>query len=51
MSRPKITIKAKRNNFTLSIQAQSIIDRLDKNKSKFVTEAIIKYYEYERRSN
>lgn len=40
MSRPHIPIKAKRNNFTLSKEAQEIIDK-QPNKSKFVSEAII----------
>lgn len=42
MSRPFLTKKAKRNNFTLTIEAQTIIDQ-QLNKSKFVSEAIIAY--------
>lgn len=48
MSRPFIEKKAKRNNFTLKSEAQSIIDLLVTNKSKFVSDAII-YYEKARR--
>ena len=40
MSRPFLPIKAKRNNFTLTKEAQAIIDK-QKNKSKFVSDAII----------
>jgi macrodomain Ter protein organizer (MatP/YcbG family) len=40
MGRPKLTVKAKRNNFTLTKEAQEIIDK-QANKSKFVSEAII----------
>ena len=42
MSRPHIPIKAKRNNFTLTKEAQAIID-LQKNKSKFISNLIITY--------
>lgn len=42
MSRPFIPKKAKRNNFTLSLCAQAIIDK-QSNKSKFVSDAIITY--------
>jgi len=40
MSRPFIPVKAKRNNFTLTKEAQAIID-IQKNKSKFVSELIV----------
>lgn len=40
MGRKKLPVKAKRNNFTLLIEAQEIIDK-QSNKSKFVSEAII----------
>jgi macrodomain Ter protein organizer (MatP/YcbG family) len=40
MPRPKLTIKSKRNNFTLTKEAQEIIDK-QSNKSKFVSQAII----------
>lgn len=43
MPRPKLHIKAKRNNFTLSSGAQQIID-IKKNKSKFVSGAIVEKY-------
>jgi hypothetical protein len=42
MPRPKLTIKSKRNNFTLSIAAQAIVDQ-KKNKSKFVSDAIVNF--------
>lgn len=44
MSRPFLSKKAKRNNFTLSLSAQSIVDELKSNKSKFVSDAIIAYF-------
>jgi hypothetical protein len=44
MSRPFLPKKAKRNNFTLSLSAQSIVDGLRSNKSKFVSDAIIAYF-------
>lgn len=48
MSRPFLqpNKKAKRNNFTLSLDAQKIIDKLpNSKKSKFVSQAIILYEE------
>lgn len=49
MSRPFVQIKYKRNNYTLSIKAQAVIDSV-KNKSKFVSEAIINY-EHKNKTN
>lgn len=45
MSRPTLPseAKAKRNNFTLTTEAQEIIKTIGKNKSKFVSLAIIAY--------
>lgn len=43
MSRPFLPKKAKRNNYTLSLSAQNIIDK-QSNKSKFVSDAIIAYF-------
>jgi hypothetical protein len=44
MGRPKLTTKAKRNNFTLNKQAQAIIDTLPKqNKSAYVSQALIAF--------
>lgn len=40
MPRPKITTKAKRNNYTLSLAAQVVVDS-QPNKSKFVSDAIV----------
>ncbi len=40
MGRKKVEVKARRNNFTLSKEAQCIIDK-QKNKSGFVSRAII----------
>jgi hypothetical protein len=50
MSRPHLPIKAKRNNYTLSLKAQQIIDR-QTNKSKFVSDAIIAKFEREATTN
>jgi hypothetical protein len=42
MPRPKIPTKAKRNNFTLTLEAQAVIDALpNSQKSKFVSAAIV----------
>jgi hypothetical protein len=42
MPRPKLPTKAKRNNFTLTLEAQTVIDALpNSQKSKFVSAAIV----------
>lgn len=43
MGRQKLTNKLKRNNFTLTKEAQSIIDAVSKNKSAYVSQALIAF--------